>query len=272
MSNHKADFGIDAEWHFFATSHGKGLCDGLVGTVKRLSAKVSLQRPCNEQIMTPQQLFDFVRENISGINPVYYSMDEWKNKADILEDEFYNSTTIIGTQKLHSFIPVSRTEVEIKTVSTLYEGKIVRITKHNNIEFKDLNGFVTAMHNRNWWFGCVLDKYPDSEEIKVTFLGPKGPYPSFYPSHPDILVLKYSDVLTLVDPIIVTVRTYKLSKTEMENASNILEKKINLKKFIYIYIYIYSGGCLLQIFLFYFKICSNWRTFTFFVDFDYHLK
>jgi hypothetical protein len=26
---HKDDFGMDNEWHFFATSHGKGACDGI---------------------------------------------------------------------------------------------------------------------------------------------------------------------------------------------------------------------------------------------------
>ena len=63
------------------------------------------------------------------------------------------------------------------------------------------------------------------EEIKVTFLGPKELSPAFYyPSHPDILVLKYFDVLSLVDPITDTGRTYKLSKIKMENA-NILAKK-----------------------------------------------
>jgi len=40
---HNHDFGIKAEWHFSATSHGKGACDGLGGTVKRLAAKASLQ-------------------------------------------------------------------------------------------------------------------------------------------------------------------------------------------------------------------------------------
>ena len=84
LCNHKADLGIDAEWHFFATFYRKGPCDGLGGTVKRLAAKVSLQRPYDEQIMTPQQLFGFVRENISDINTVYCQMNEWKNKADIL--------------------------------------------------------------------------------------------------------------------------------------------------------------------------------------------
>ena len=31
---HEADFGVPAEWHFSATSHGKGACDGVGGTVK----------------------------------------------------------------------------------------------------------------------------------------------------------------------------------------------------------------------------------------------
>jgi len=43
LCHHKVDFGVDAEWHFFATSHGKGPCDGLGGTVKRLAARASLQ-------------------------------------------------------------------------------------------------------------------------------------------------------------------------------------------------------------------------------------
>ena len=30
---HEEDFGIKAEWHFFATSHGKSPCDGIGGTV-----------------------------------------------------------------------------------------------------------------------------------------------------------------------------------------------------------------------------------------------
>ena len=46
---HKDDFGISAEWHFSATSHGKGACDGLGGTVKRLAARASLQRPYSDQ-------------------------------------------------------------------------------------------------------------------------------------------------------------------------------------------------------------------------------
>ena len=31
---HKKEFGIDAKWTFFATSHGKSPCDGVGGTLK----------------------------------------------------------------------------------------------------------------------------------------------------------------------------------------------------------------------------------------------
>ena len=47
-SSHHDDFGLDAEWIFFATSHGKSPCDGIGGFVKRYIAKRSLQHPLKE--------------------------------------------------------------------------------------------------------------------------------------------------------------------------------------------------------------------------------
>ena len=44
-------FGITAERNFFATSHGKNLCDGVGGTVKHLAARASLQRSCFLRIL-----------------------------------------------------------------------------------------------------------------------------------------------------------------------------------------------------------------------------
>ena len=42
---HEKDFGIPAEWHFFATSHGKGPSDGIGGSIKREATKASLEKP-----------------------------------------------------------------------------------------------------------------------------------------------------------------------------------------------------------------------------------
>jgi hypothetical protein len=65
---HNEDFGVPAEWHFFATSHGKSACDGVGGTQKRLAAKASLQQPYNDQIMTPHQLYEWAQSSIHNLN------------------------------------------------------------------------------------------------------------------------------------------------------------------------------------------------------------
>ena len=45
LCKHEVDFGLKANWTFFATSHGKSPCDGIGGTVKRITAKICLQQP-----------------------------------------------------------------------------------------------------------------------------------------------------------------------------------------------------------------------------------
>ena len=45
---HQVDFGMLAEWHFIATSHGNSPCDG---TVKQLAASSSLQAVMRNHIL-----------------------------------------------------------------------------------------------------------------------------------------------------------------------------------------------------------------------------
>jgi hypothetical protein len=65
LCHHNTDFGINAEWHFFATSHGKGACDGVGGTIKCLAARSSLQ---HHQILTPAQLYSWDKEHLPSIH------------------------------------------------------------------------------------------------------------------------------------------------------------------------------------------------------------
>jgi len=44
LCQHEEDFGVAAEWHFSATSHGKVACDGVGGTVKGFAARASLSK------------------------------------------------------------------------------------------------------------------------------------------------------------------------------------------------------------------------------------
>ena len=117
---HQDDFGFPAEWHFFATSHGKTACVGVAGTLKRLASKSSLQRPYDNQITIPQQLYDFACKEISGMKFCFTTTctSQHSEEETLLKDRFENARTIPGTQKLHSFKPISRNCIEVQEFSS----------------------------------------------------------------------------------------------------------------------------------------------------------
>lgn len=227
---HNKDFGIEAEWHFFATSHGKSACDGLGGTVKRLAAKASLQRPYNDQIMTPLQLFTWCQENITGINFKYYSENDHVNHEKYLNKRFIDVLTIPGTQKIHAVIPFTESCFMSKMFSESSEtenhhllpgGEV--LSEIQNVE----SGFVTVEYNKLWWLACILGKNNETAEVKVSFLHPEGPASSFfYPSSPDVLIVKSESLIKKVEPLTATGRTYKLSQKEMMESSEVLKRKL----------------------------------------------
>ena len=69
LCHHKKDFLIESIWNFFATSHGKSACDGIGGTVTRITARASLQRSVKDQILTTKEMVAFCSSEIQG-NPV----------------------------------------------------------------------------------------------------------------------------------------------------------------------------------------------------------
>ena len=95
---HQKDFGVLAEWHFFATSHGKGPSDGIGGTIKREATKASLQRPYREQILTPLKLFEFIRSNLHGINAKFVTGDDWNMEEEFLFARFLLAKTKLGLE------------------------------------------------------------------------------------------------------------------------------------------------------------------------------
>ena len=145
LCNHQADFGIQAEWHFSATSHGKGDCDGLGGTVKRLATKASLQRPYEDQIMTPLQLHQWASKSIPGVIFEYCTLEEYESEKTKLEKRFDNSRTIAGTHRLHCFIPNSRHSLLTKRYSISSSSKVERVTKLvTDLELEQVAGYVTC--------------------------------------------------------------------------------------------------------------------------------
>ena len=221
LCHHKEDFGIAAEWHFSATAHGKEACDGVGGTVKRLAARASLQKPYSEQIMTPRQLFDWASINIPSVHFAYCSLADYEEEVKNLEERFSRTRTIPGTRKLHSFVPVSKDRIEVKPFSTSTTSKEERVSCGDDVPIGSISGFVTCVVDNRWWLACVLQLSEDDDGVRVTLLHPPGPRNSFrYPSNEHIVTVTTKDILSVVDPRTRTGRVYTLTRKEIEAATD----------------------------------------------------
>jgi len=67
LINHKEDFGIEAEWHYCATAHGKSEYDDLRTIFKREAYRASLLAKPSETILTPKALFIWASNNFKNI-------------------------------------------------------------------------------------------------------------------------------------------------------------------------------------------------------------
>ena len=225
LCRHTEDFGVSAEWHFSATSHGKGACDGVGGTVKRLAARASLQRPYDQQIMTPRQLFEWAVDTLPTVSFKYCTTQDYQEEESLLRERFLKSCTIPGTRKLHAFIPITRSTLCTKEYSMSSNSKEKRVTAlEDDLQIEDIHGFVTCSHEEQWWVGCVIHVDEDTLAVTISILQPHGPSSSFrFPAVPNVVNITLDKVLTKVDPRTTTGRKYTLTKLESKRATQKLK-------------------------------------------------
>lgn len=117
LSLHKEQYGIEPEWSFFITSHWKNVCDGLGGTLNRLVTKASLRRPYNNQIKSPQLLFEWAKGNIQNMNFVFISTDLYKDEDVKMKQSLLKLTPLPSTRKMHQIIPLRKGVIKAKQFS-----------------------------------------------------------------------------------------------------------------------------------------------------------
>ena len=126
LTHHRQDFGLVAEWHFFPTSHGKGACDGLGGTLKRLAARTSLQR-INNPIQTPRELFEWAVTALPKMSLKFVEKKEYIEEEKKLEARFKKALTVKGTLSYHCIIPITKKKAKVKHFSSQTNSTDVKI-------------------------------------------------------------------------------------------------------------------------------------------------
>jgi hypothetical protein len=162
---HNEDFGIKAEWHFFATG----------GPVKCLVARASLQAITVNHVLCAKELFLWAKANISGIEMLFVSADEIERCGMVLKPCLDNTKTIPGTRSHHSFVPVSSNVLQMRRISAHQEGTSVKVacpTQTQQPFSFTPDQYVAAVYDRVWYLGSVVDVSHENEDVLMNFIMP----------------------------------------------------------------------------------------------------
>lgn len=121
---HEKDFGATAEWHFFATSHGKGACDGIGGSVKRLAYRACLQ---DKPIGNIQQLYEWARGHFKNIYFELVLTEEYNAHKEKLKSRLSAAKTIIGTRQYHCYKPIDQKTLDCKIFSKYPKSVVQKV-------------------------------------------------------------------------------------------------------------------------------------------------
>jgi len=143
LLHHKQDFKVEAEWHFFATAHGKSACDGIGGCVKRNAYRASLQAKESDQITTTKKLFEWASNYFKKIHFAFCTIKEHEEHESLLQLRFNKTKTITQTRQYHSFLPINKNDICCKIFSQEISGTVKKsLCKRKVIKINIQDSFV----------------------------------------------------------------------------------------------------------------------------------
>ena len=115
-------YNIDFSWNFFATSHGKGVVDGIGGVVNRLVWSGVL---AGEVCRSPGDFIKIATEKTTKIILIEITKNDIDNSKTNLEAIFKTAKTIPETHKIHSVKVVDNNTLEFRYYSTCIQKKLL---------------------------------------------------------------------------------------------------------------------------------------------------
>ena len=179
---HNIDFdGLDAEWHFFASCHGKSACDGIGGTLKRLARLASLQRSVSNQITTPQDLYKWASENVTGIKSFYVNSESVSLNEQSIERRMNEAIAVKGTRSFHCYIPNNSFQIKAYPLSGEdSDFKIFNVLPEPNAVFDfdscKVDDYVACVYESDglWYLSKITNIDEVNKEFNVAFFSPDG--------------------------------------------------------------------------------------------------
>ena len=221
LCNHFNDFNIHAEWHFFATSHGKSPCDGVGGTIKRLVDRVVKQDKLDYVINTPKLMFEYCTKNIDNIKFFYLEIGDILDHISFynLEDRYKKCAKFKGIRSHHSFKPIDEFSFRMKRVSSdvIYSDiQLVEIDNSEDIDVAYLipGVYIECTYDSINYIGTITEQSLENCDIKIKFMKKVKDNIYTWPEKEDYCWIPFQDVIQILNtPNIISSRQYKFDIT-----------------------------------------------------------
>lgn len=123
LVNHYQDFGIVAEWHFFATSHGKNPCEKIGGYLRRFALQAN-------ELCSFEEINEWAMNSGLGISLIFCSSEMIREERKMLLERFQKTKPMNGMGNYHAFIPVMN-KLKVRIFSLAPSSEIIDVVDFN---------------------------------------------------------------------------------------------------------------------------------------------
>lgn len=214
-------FNIKITWHFFATSHGKGVVDGIGGTIKR-SVWNHVKANDNCVVSTASQFATVAAERNPNITIAFIPKEEVDSSLTEVEQLWYSAVPVPDTHSVHCVTVTDQRYIIVRETSTDLAMRKVRILKGlafdsdisdeneeveeepvPTLQISDIQPFdwVVVKYEDVFYPGEVKQvKHDENEvEVKVMHLSKTGKY-YYWPKDEDCISYLLKDVTKKIGP------------------------------------------------------------------------
>ncbi|CAC5426436.1 unnamed protein product [Mytilus coruscus] len=238
--------GITASWHYFEAGHGKGPCDGVGGTAKRLADIAARQQKV--VIQTPVDFFNWGKsQETSNITHIFVPKSNCQSANNEMKE--LNSVAVKGTMELHAVVPISRNGKQKRNAPETETNEIeLQANEPQEDEVEPQEGgeslqgqqtivfeqnyqndtFVASVYDNVWYICKVLDFDNSDNEYQLAFMTKSNPVSNTmkWPTRPEELWVTETDIVCQVqNPTPVgrkPVRMYKILPDDVNKIESLL--------------------------------------------------
>ena len=188
ISSHATEFGINCSWQYMEAGHGKGPCDGVGGTAKRMADMAVTHGKYT--IQDAEDFYNWGVHQTGSVKYLYMSKSECAGHQKVIDD--MPVSALKGTMKVHSVMPRSVGVVAVRNTSCFCsscfhdgkqhpscdgwsvesvasDGQVVLPTSDVAVSFAS-DAFVVAMYNSAAYLGQVIEYDSEDDEYLINFM------------------------------------------------------------------------------------------------------